>query len=475
MAIPQNNINPQQLQQQYQDLIPDGFNCIVTAQMMQNPVVHKSCGNSFDLPMVQQWLQQSQTCMTCRRPATMADFVVNRNLSDSIQEMPNILNRLHLSDQRANNQTARADLAENQRDHARGERDEAREQNANLREVNNNIKHEKDLLEEENRRMTLPFKERFIFDYPQESLILGNQMTEASHNLQDRIATLSVAFDQIFMENEAMIVQLASDTFFNNDGQPHNFFRHLKTEAEKQDSQTKQAWMKRIASHEAGKEGEMFYRLGQNFFNSVRSLNPDILGSPDPQKAKLYTVWIDISGSRFSALDSKDPRKVDYNRVYLDSNHQYKEADKNQLDEVESRLRTFTNHTNWVKGLFPNAKEEEDMESVQDHVNENNRLLERTAYALDQFESCNRYLTNFFAHYWGHGAHKAIFLTERQKERLETTKRDKEKIRSELHRVRNEIEQISGKYTSRDLYYNRNNIIIAGQRREFNAYAREAR
>ena len=86
--------------QSCESIIPEDFNCPGTCEVMQNPVVHKECGNSFEMEFVQKWLEKSQTCMVCRAHATMDDFVVNRNLSAGIQSVTKILNTLDTAEKK---------------------------------------------------------------------------------------------------------------------------------------------------------------------------------------------------------------------------------------------------------------------------------------------------------------------------------------------------------------------------------------
>jgi len=88
------------LHELYEGIIPEDFNCPGTSEVMKNPVVHKVCGNSFEMEFVQKWLEKSQTCMLCRAHATMDDFVINRNLSAGIQGMTSILSKLNAEEEK---------------------------------------------------------------------------------------------------------------------------------------------------------------------------------------------------------------------------------------------------------------------------------------------------------------------------------------------------------------------------------------
>ena len=94
MAVHIDQGQQKRLHELYEDIIPEDFSCPGTCEVMKNPVVHKLCGNSFEMEFVQEWLGKSQTCIVCRAHATMDDFVINRNLSDGIQGMTKILSKL---------------------------------------------------------------------------------------------------------------------------------------------------------------------------------------------------------------------------------------------------------------------------------------------------------------------------------------------------------------------------------------------
>ena len=50
--------------------------------------MHVGCGASFEEASIRDWLNKNPTCMLCRAPANVVDFVPNRNLKNGIEELP---------------------------------------------------------------------------------------------------------------------------------------------------------------------------------------------------------------------------------------------------------------------------------------------------------------------------------------------------------------------------------------------------
>lgn len=82
------NLNSKQLMQKYEQHYPENFQDPCKLEVMKNPVMHVGCGASFEEASIRDWLNKNPTCMLCRAPANVVDFVPNRNLKNGIEELP---------------------------------------------------------------------------------------------------------------------------------------------------------------------------------------------------------------------------------------------------------------------------------------------------------------------------------------------------------------------------------------------------
>ena len=75
-----------QLKETYPSLIPSSFECPISSEVMEHPVIHPECGHSFEQLHIEEWLDSDATCPLCRKEVTANDFVPNRNLESAISD-----------------------------------------------------------------------------------------------------------------------------------------------------------------------------------------------------------------------------------------------------------------------------------------------------------------------------------------------------------------------------------------------------
>ena len=446
-------LNHQQLQQRYAEIIPDGFHCPASLEVMQNPVIHKGCGNSFEQAVIVDWLQRSQTCMTCRADATMADFVVNRNLADGIEGMSNVFNRLGITeDQRDQNAQERNQAVQQrdqvvqenvglvqERDQAAQHRDQVVAQNAGLQA---NVAQ----LGNANQALAAGFRPAFLHNCPIEAEKLTQQV-RLSQDLRQRAFEVYNASERAFrgFVNEHHFVGYRR--IYDSKTDFYNYFKaRVGVEGDLVEKARLQRDLDKISERSFWDPvnrsiDNIFYGLGFNPFNDDRYKD---------YKAVTSTVFLDMAlgENPYNAHEATDLDGYRYSSYLVNDRERYIEVSKDRVDHVATRLQEYIDKTNAVIALIPRASG--DLDSIQKRINDNKRLLKKSHEALDALEKTNFILRMLSWSPWRSGGNKLLFMTDRQIEQLTETTRIRDQIRQRILLAKVEMRGISNPYVPVD-------------------------